>query len=311
MHWPATSPYLLAFSLILLVYPTSASTITAAPHLARRQAGENSPSCAGFYSLESSCSYATTNFLNLSFDQQASCLCYSSSQWVPSVFDGYFATCLSYLATASPAVYSAVVGTGMPTAPCAAVATTTTSGTPATTNGTPTPVTTSFDANVLACSSLDLMESSCSQFTPSFTDLPFSVEASCLCYSGSTYAPSIFDRYWGSCLAYIQTADPSLYTVSLSGSAAISNPCVLEGDVRQTPTITTAGSTGPTNSASSGASLSSSSIQQTTASPSSSQALTTTGPSQSSASHNGAISLRNVDMSIAALAVLFALVFVS
>jgi hypothetical protein len=52
----------------------------------------------------------------------------------------------------------------------------------------------------------------------SFSALPFTIEASCLCYAGiSTYAPSIFDGYWASCLDYYQTASPAFYSSSLQG----------------------------------------------------------------------------------------------
>lgn len=179
---------------------------------------------------------ATSNFLNLPFSSQASCVCYSSSVWQPSVFDNALDTCLVHLSTASPAQFSSIGGNIIPTNPCALegdiVAGSTT---PAITSGSGTAT---FDANYAACSSWEVIEASCSMDISS-SALPFTTEASCLCYTGiSTYAPNIFDGYWASCLDYYQTANPAFYSSSLQGDTLTRTPCAAAGNVLGTAVAT-------------------------------------------------------------------------
>jgi hypothetical protein len=69
--------------------------------------------------------------------------------------------------------------------------------------------------------------------------MPFTTEASCLCYTGiSTYAPSIFDGYWASCLDYYQTASPAFYSSSLQGDTLTRTPCAAAGNVLDTAAAT-------------------------------------------------------------------------
>jgi hypothetical protein len=73
----------------------------------------------------------------------------------------------------------------------------------------------------------------------SFSALPFTTEASCLCYTGiSTYAPSIFDGYWASCLDYFQTASPAFYSSNLHGDTVTRTPCAAAGNVLGTAAAT-------------------------------------------------------------------------
>jgi hypothetical protein len=96
-----------------------------------------------------------------------------------------------------------------------------------------------FDANIAACSSYSSLQASCAAATTSFTDLPFSSEASCLCYTDiSTFAPSIYDGWWNSCLNYYQTASPSYYSQSLSGDTLTRTPCAAGGNVMGTAAAT-------------------------------------------------------------------------
>jgi hypothetical protein len=98
---------------------------------------------------------------------------------------------------------------------------------------TSSPSSSAFDANVAACSSYTSLSGSCAAATSSFAALPFSSEASCLCYTDvSTYAPSIYDGYWASCLNYYQTASPEYYSQSLSGDTLTRTPCAAAGNVR-------------------------------------------------------------------------------
>jgi hypothetical protein len=110
---------------------------------------------------------------------------------------------------------------------------------------------TAFDANVAACASYSSIFGSCVAATSSFQQLPFSSEATCLCYTASnTYAPSIFDGYWGSCLNYYQTASPQYYSQTLSGDSLTRTPCAAAGNVLGTSAATGVASVAVTSSSS-------------------------------------------------------------
>ena len=287
--------HLIALSTI--THAASATFITAAPNLlAKRQDGSESPSCAGFYSAENSCASATVDFTSLAFSQQASCLCYSGSSYAPSIYDGYVSTCVAYLSTASPSFYSTVLGgTGFPTAPCAELASPSSGGSaPLVTSSA------SYDANAAACASWDAIQVSCSKETSSFEALSFSVEASCLCYSASTYVPSIYDGLWGSCLAFFKTANATFYSQSLGGDNEPRTPCAAVGNVMSGPTMTgTASSSAmPSSSASSGPAITSASAQQTSNLPQSSTVLTTTEPSATAAGSSGAMAIARINIAL-------------
>ncbi len=299
MYFQKSLQYLPVLSTI--AHATAASFITATPNLlAKRQDGSGSPSCAGFYSAENSCASATADFTSLAFSQQASCLCYSGSSYAPSIYDGYVSTCVAYLSTASPSFYSTDLGgTGFPTAPCAELASPTSGGTaPLVTSSA------SYDANAAACASWDAVQVSCSKETSSFEALSFSVEASCLCYSASTYAPSIYDGLWGSCLAFYKTANSTFYSQSLGGDAEPRTPCAAVGNVMSSPSMTGIASSSATisPSASSGPAITSASAQQTSITPPSSTVLTTTEPSATGSSSSGAVPVGEINVALGALA---------
>jgi hypothetical protein len=300
------------FALMSLLSPSSAEAITAVanlrPLLPRQNSDPSSTSCDPWLSIEASCTAQTSNFVNLAFTVQASCLCYSGAIWQPSVFDDDFDTCLQHLSTASPSAYSALGGDTLPTDPCAqagnVVANTAGSGggvstSSAATGGsasltTPTPTATgSHDPNAVACSSWDSILLSCSASIPSFSALPFSVEASCLCYESSTYAPTIYDNYWASCLNYFSTASPALYSSSLGGDAILRTPCAAEKPY--TPTTF-------------GGSLLTSPGSGATATAPGSVALTTTEPT--GIVRNGAVGIRRCGSMFVVLAGLLGLFFI-
>src|SRR4051812_25090770 len=139
----------------LLMLPASADPITQGPTLpavvARQDTG-NFSSCSTFYGIVTSCSAATSNFFNLPFSVGASCLCYSSSIWQPTIYDNALSTCLGYLSTADPAYYSSLASNGVQSVPCEAVGDVATMTNPAG----------RFDPNSIACSSWYSMEASCS-----------------------------------------------------------------------------------------------------------------------------------------------------
>src|ERR1700722_11496915 len=98
------------FALMSLLPPTFTEAITVAanlrPLLPRQNSDPGSTSCDPWFSIGDSCTAQTSNFVNLAFSVQASCLCYSGTVWQPSIFDGDLDTCLQHLSTASPSAYS-------------------------------------------------------------------------------------------------------------------------------------------------------------------------------------------------------------
>ena len=219
--------------------------------LARRQDDPGLTSCQPWLNILDSCTVATTSFTDLPFSGQASCLCYSVCSWQPTVFDHAWGTCLAYLSTASPSLYSQIGGKTLAETPCqkvgnvvitgtgtcgtaargSASATTVLTSPPLTTG--PTKTSAGTPAGTSDCLSWELIEASCQRETTAFTDLPVTQQASCLCYTSRTFAPSIFDGYWGSCLAFLSTSSTAYYS-SVGGDAQPRTPCAEWGDVRAT-----------------------------------------------------------------------------
>ncbi|KAL8870898.1 MAG: hypothetical protein Q9174_003162 [Haloplaca sp. 1 TL-2023] len=87
------------------------------------------------------------------------------------------------------------------------------------------------------CSSLESAVESCSIKSSDFFDGVFTDQASCLCYVSGSFRPSVFDDYYGSCLGYVETAAPELYSdIQLGEERDISTPCAFVGDVIATTT---------------------------------------------------------------------------
>ncbi|KAL8915084.1 MAG: hypothetical protein Q9171_000387 [Xanthocarpia ochracea] len=93
------------------------------------------------------------------------------------------------------------------------------------------------DANA-GCSSLLDKQSSCKAATPGFEYIiAWSSQASCFCYSSSSYVPRSFDNYYSSCLSYLETADTELYSsLTIGNTVAISTPCASIGDLEEATT---------------------------------------------------------------------------
>jgi len=242
----------------LLIHAVLSATFDRPVPQVARQADQGITSCVPWLSLVESCTAATPSFESLPFSVRASCLCYSSSLWQPSVYDGALDTCLAYLATASPTYYSSIGGGTAPTDPCRlagdVIATASTGSYPA--SPSPTMTTgasiTSPSQPVIsgACLSADLILASCALATSSFTNLPFTVEASCLCYTSGTYAPSVYDGYWAACLGFYSTASPVYYS-SLGGDVLPRTPCArVEKIIGSTvPTVSSSTTNTPSPSA--------------------------------------------------------------
>ncbi|OAL34939.1 hypothetical protein AYO20_05900 [Fonsecaea nubica] len=210
----------IAFTLLLML--GSAVAITQAPKLPPsllvRQDGDLA-SCQLVNSIAAACSASTSNLFDQGFSVAASCLCYSGSIYQPSIYDAAIETCLAYLSTASPPLYTSLAGSGQTGSPCASVGDVRTN--------------TAIDSNLISCSSWYSMEASCSSDNINASPPPFSIQASCLCYTSSVFAPSVFDGYWDGCLEYYKTASSAYYYETLSSPGKnLNTPCARVGNVR-------------------------------------------------------------------------------
>lgn len=278
----STFRHLLPILPLLFSSTVTAEAITVAPNLHRmlaRQDAAGPPasgfsSCDAFSSVLDACQIATPNIASLPFTSAASCYCYSSSTYKPAVYDNAIVTCLEFFSTADPSYYSSLASTGLQTAPCKALgnfASLSSSGTESTLASASGSLTkTGGDANKVACSSWFDIFASCNAKIPSLTALPFTAEASCLCYTGSIFAPSVYDKPWGSCVQYYKTASPAFYTSSIGVGDGVMTPCASVGDVRATTSASSTSSTAAASSAASAATPTSTTPTATTT------ALTTT-----------------------------------
>ena len=84
------------------------------------------------------------------------------------------------------------------------------------------------------CSSVVSIVNSCSSATPGFgASYDWEEQASCLCYSGSSYAPSSFDDPYSSCLAVLYTSDYDAYEyLTINSDDAASTPCASLSDAQ-------------------------------------------------------------------------------
>jgi hypothetical protein len=84
----------------------------------------------------------------------------------------------------------------------------------------------------------------CCSLTPDFTDLSATLQAPCLCYSSSSWDPTLFDNAVESCASYASTAIPSAYApiASLQGFCSsvgnINYPASISATTTTTGTIT-------------------------------------------------------------------------
>ncbi|KAF7506404.1 hypothetical protein GJ744_011758 [Endocarpon pusillum] len=107
------------------------------------------------------------------------------------------------------------------------------------------PADSSADPNLGACLQVGTIIDNCNSQTSGFTDLStFSSQASCLCYTSSTFAPSIFDGYFESCLSYYSSASPRAYSSLTAENGGTQGACSAVGDVVNGPASVSASRTG-------------------------------------------------------------------
>lgn len=81
------------------------------------------------------------------------------------------------------------------------------------------------DAGFQACASTSDYSSKCESFSPGFTTTTiFQLQAPCLCYQGTSWAPDVFDGYVQTCQSYLGVS-------SSMTSSITSAPCRGVGDV--------------------------------------------------------------------------------
>ena len=220
--------------------------------MASQNADLNSEACEALDLVYTICEGIDTDFARYTtFASRASCLCYSSTYWVPEIYDAVASSCIDWYSTADPVELSIATrsnGGPLTTDPCfragnvldlprtgdigttsGPLVTSSASGTSSSSSDDDVNVTgrqTTFspplitspplptnDPNARACSSIVDKLSACESSTPGFTAISdFSEQASCLCYAGhSAWAPNLFDGAWGSCFEYYRTESPGFY----------------------------------------------------------------------------------------------------
>ncbi|KAL9612404.1 MAG: hypothetical protein Q9167_002998 [Letrouitia subvulpina] len=106
-------------------FGSSTGSITASASLPSFTGGSSGGgrACSSFESILDRCAGATPGFEDIvGFSSSASCLCYSRSNFRPSIFDNYWASCLDFVSTASPSFYASLNDDGsIPTTPCASI----------------------------------------------------------------------------------------------------------------------------------------------------------------------------------------------
>lgn len=85
-----------------------------------------------------------------------------------------------------------------------------------------------------ACAYINGFQSSCAGGNPDFTLLPFTSQASCLCYYSTAWNPDNYDSAFTTCISHIKTALPSDYfkITSFNGGPLPTAPCRGAGNVR-------------------------------------------------------------------------------
>jgi hypothetical protein len=156
------------------------------------------------------CDSLTPGFNTLQPTDQAHCLCYSSTSWMPNIFDGAVKTCADYASTAVPGVFPPLSNLeGF----CQGIGDVETSPATITTTYQSTP-SASFSISAFSgqpCNSANEMLNSCSSQTPGFSSLQPTEQAKCLCYVSTSWCPSAFDDAVATCAVYARTVASSAY----------------------------------------------------------------------------------------------------
>lgn len=209
--------------------------VSSFPHFACSQSTDrNVLGCVTANLIVSICHSLTPSLRTATaFTQSAPCLCYSSSAWAPGIFDAAHSLCYSYLSTASPAYVASATSINrgpIPSTPCRLAGNVLLATTTATDTSLFLSQTT--DVNYMACTSVQNALSNCEILSPGFASLTDpKTQASCICYSGLVWKPTLFDNAWKSCLTFYSTAATAQFS-AVTAAGLTSTPCALAGDVR-------------------------------------------------------------------------------
>jgi hypothetical protein len=190
-------------------FPEPTSTTTAPAQLLQQNSA-----CQLVGEALAICDSLTPGFNTLQPTDQAHCLCYSSTSWMPNIFDGAVKTCADYASTAVPGAFTPLsnlegfcqgVGDVEISSPSP----------PTTTTIDQSISSTSFSISAFSgqpCNSANEILNSCSSQTPGFSSLQPTEQAKCLCYvSTSSWCPTAFDNAIATCALYARTAASSAY----------------------------------------------------------------------------------------------------
>lgn len=185
------------------------------------------------------CSSVSPGFATMPLTDQAPCLCYSTTVWMPDVFDGAVYTCAQYAATALPeSLYtdltslegycSAIGDVEHGGHPASAPATTT----PPPAQATPAPISSVDIFTNSACSFVGFALSYCNSVSPGFTTMDPTSQAPCLCYSranptSTAWLPEVFDGAVLTCAEFVS----SVASESLSIITGLESFCTDAGNV--------------------------------------------------------------------------------
>lgn len=162
---------------------------------------QQNTACSTLGSILSICTSLIPSFTALAPTVQASCLCYSSAAYLPSIFDDAVEVCADYAFTAWPAAYTPIANLQ---SFCS--------------NFGPLPTLTYEPGDtsigpISACNIVSSYLGACASLTPDFMNMLVTDQASCLCYVSKTiWAPSGFDGAVGGCEQLARTGNPAIFT---------------------------------------------------------------------------------------------------
>jgi hypothetical protein len=210
-----TAPPIPAFPLNLPYPPSPTPTPTPPPNYIGVL--QQNTACCLLSSALSICTSLTPGFTTLPPTQQASCLCYSSTLFQPTIFDGAVKGCADYAITAAPGAYGAIEGLeGF----CSNIG----AGTGIAGTETRTSSETLND-----CAPVSTYLSSCVAQTSNFLNLESSAQVECLCYTtdawGGVAYKTDFDNAVEKCVKVAETLNAAL----LEGISGLKGFCADAG----------------------------------------------------------------------------------
>lgn len=222
---------------IKLRNPTFLKTTPTPPSPA--QLLQQNPACMVVGEAIAICGTLTPGFNTLQPPAQAHCLCYSSTSWIPSIFDNAVKTCADYASKDVPGAYQPLAnleefcqGIGDVETSVPVFSLTTVYPTVQTTSTSMSMSMSMSASSDQPCNPVNSMLDDCSSSFNGFWTFQPKDRAKCLCYvSTSSWCPTAFDNAVATCEAYAMEAAPSVYaTVSSLGGF-----CAGLGDVLATP----------------------------------------------------------------------------